>query len=125
MTRIATVLALTLWLTPIAASAQTSATLVGIVQDIQGGRLPGVRVQVRNPDTGVSREFVTDAEGRFRATALSAGEYELRAALDPFRPLLQTGVRLTVGETAGVTLTMQLGTAEEVTVRGTSAVNTE
>src|SRR6188768_2121758 len=102
MTRIATLLALSLCLTPIAASAQTSATLIGIVQDTQGARLPGVRVQISSPDTGISREFVTDAEGRFRATALSAGEYELRASLDPFRPLLQTGVRLTVGETAGV-----------------------
>ena len=49
----------------------------------------------------------------------------MRASLDPFRPLVQTGVRLTVGESAAVTLTMQVGTAEEVTVRGTSAVNTQ
>ena len=58
-------------------------------------------------------------------TALSAGEYELRASLDGFRPLVQTGLRLTVGESAAVTLTLQVGTAEEVTVRGTSAVNTQ
>ena len=125
MTRIVAAFAIVIALAPTSVAAQTSATLVGVVQDAQGGRLPGVTVRVRNPDTGVSREQVTDAEGRFRATALPAGEYELRASLDPFRPLLQTGVRLTVGETAGVTLTMQLGTAEEVTVRGTSIVNTQ
>src|SRR5688500_113638 len=125
MTRMFTALVLLVLLATAGAAAQTSATLVGIVQDGQGGRLPGVTIVVRNVATGASREFVTDAEGRFRATALSAGEYELRASLDPFRPLLQTGVRLTVGETAGVTLTMQLGAAEEVTVRGTSAVNTQ
>ena len=38
---------------------------------------------------------------------------------------MQTGLRLTVGESAAVTLTLQVGTAEEVTVRGTSAVNTQ
>ena len=107
------------------ASAQTLASVVGIVQDVQGGRLPGVTVVVRNVATGFSRELVTDSEGRFRATALPAGEYQLRASLDPFRPLVQTGVRLTVGESASVTLTMQVGTSEEVTVRGTSAVNTQ
>ncbi len=125
MTRISTALVLLVCLAPMGAAAQTLATLVGIVQDVQGGRLPGVTVRVRNLATGVSRELVTDSEGRFRATALSAGEYELRASLDPFRPLVQTGVRLTVGESAAVTLTMQVGTAEEVTVRGTSAVNTQ
>ena len=69
--------------------------------------------------------MVTDSEGRFNAAALSAGEYELRASLDGFRPLVQTGLRLTVGESAAVTLTLQVGTAEEVTVRGTSGVNTQ
>jgi hypothetical protein len=123
--RILRTLVLLACVAPIGAAAQTLATLVGIVQDVQGGRLPGVTVRIRNLGTGASRELVTDAEGRFRATALSAGEYELRASLDPFRPLVQTGVRLTVGESASVTLTMQVGTAEEVTVRGTSAVNTQ
>ncbi|HUG93253.1 MAG TPA: carboxypeptidase regulatory-like domain-containing protein [Planctomycetaceae bacterium] len=118
-------LVLLVCLAPAGAKAQTAATLVGIVQDVQGGRLPGVTVLVRNLATAVSRELVTDGEGRFRATALSAGDYELRASLDPFRPLVQTGVRLTVGESAAVTLTMQVGAAEEVTVRGTSAVNTQ
>ena len=119
------VLVLSVLLMPLVASAQTSATLVGIVQDGQGGRLPGVTVRVRNLETGASRELVTDEEGRFRATTLSAGEYELRASLPSFRTLVQSGLRLTVGESAAVTLTLQIGTVEEVTVRGTSAVNTQ
>jgi hypothetical protein len=106
------------------AGAQTSATLIGVVQDAQGGVLPGVTVTIRHVGTGASREAITDGEGRFRSTALSAGEYELRAALGTFRTLVQTGLRLSVGETAAVTLTLQLGTAEEVTVRGTLPVST-
>ncbi|MEO5823842.1 MAG: carboxypeptidase regulatory-like domain-containing protein, partial [Vicinamibacteraceae bacterium] len=107
------------------ALAQTSATLVGIVQDAQGGRLPGVSVRIRDVATGVARDIVTDTEGRFRAAALLAGEYELRASLQGFRPLLQSSLRLTVGESAAVTLTLQVGTAEEVTVQGTTALNTQ
>jgi len=105
--------------------AQTSATLVGVVEDAQGGRLPGVSVRLRQTETGVVRDVVTDGEGRFTAAALSAGEYELHASLAGFRPLVQTGLRLTVGESASVTLTLQVGTTEDVTVRGATAVNTQ
>jgi hypothetical protein len=105
--------------------SQTAATLVGVVQDAQGGRLPGATIRLRDIATGATRELVSDAEGRFAAAPLSAGEYELRASLDGFRPLLQTGLRLTVGERAGVTLTLQVGTAEEVTVQGTTGLSTQ
>ena len=116
---------LSLCLAPRSADAQTSATLVGIVQDAQGGRLPGVTVRVREVATGAARDLVTDGEGRFVAATLSAGEYELRAALEGFRPLIQTGLRLTVGESAAVTLVLQVGNAEEITVRGTTGVGTQ
>ena len=118
-------IALLICFSTVPAAAQTSATLVGVVQDAQGGRLPGVSLHIRQIETGVARDVVTDSEGRFNAAALSAGEYELRASLDGFRPLVQTGLRLTVGESAAVTLTLQVGTAEEVTVRGTTGVNTQ
>ena len=58
------------------AAAQTSATLVGVVQDAQGGRLPGVSIRIRQTETGVARDVITDSEGRFNAAALSAGEYD-------------------------------------------------
>ena len=121
----ATLVLLIVCLAPAGAAAQTAATRVGVVQDVQGGRLPGVTVRVRNLATSATRDLVTDEEGRFRATTLPAGEYEVRASLASFRPLVQSGVRLTVGESAALTLTMQLGTDEEVTIRGTSAVNTQ
>jgi hypothetical protein len=125
MTRLLTSILLLICIAPAPAAAQTSATLVGIVQDAQGGRLPGVTVRIRDVATGAAREIVTDAEGRFRAAALSAGEYELRASLQGFRPLLQSSLRLTVGESAAVTLTLQVGSAEEVTVQGTTGLSTQ
>ena len=72
-------IALLICFTAVPAAAQTSATLVGVVQDAQGGRLPGVSVRIRQTETGVARDVITDSEGRFNAAALSAGEYELRA----------------------------------------------
>ena len=85
---------------PLPAWAQTAATLVGVVEDAQGGRLPGVTIRLRDVATGVARDLVSDGEGRFRAAALSPGEYELHASLQGFRPLVQTGVRLTAAMTS-------------------------
>ncbi len=125
MRRTIAILALLLWLVPVPLSAQTAAVLIGVVEDVQGGALPGASVTVRNLDTGVTRELVTDGEGRFTASGLPVGEYEIRAALDQFRPLVRTGVRLTVGENATVRLTLEVGAAEQVTVRAeVSQVNT-
>src|SRR5215207_798021 len=124
MTRLIAALLLLICIAPSPAIAQTSATLSGVVQDAQSGRLPGVTVRIRDIATGAAREIVTDTEGRFRAAALSAGEYELRVSLAGFRPLL-SNLRLTVGESAAVTLTLQVGTAEEVTVQGTSGLSTQ
>ena len=123
--RVLTSIVLVLLVGAATAGAQTSATLTGLVQDAQGGVLPGVSIAIRQVDTGASRDVVSDREGRFRAAGLAAGEYEVRASLDPFRPLIVTELQLTVGETAALTLTLQLGTAEAVTVRGTTAVSTQ
>lgn len=110
---------------PLPVHAQTAAVLVGVVEDAQGGALPGATVTVRNLETGVTRQLVTDGEGRFAASGLPVGDYEIRAALSQFRPLVRTGIRLTVGENAVVRLTLEVGVAEEVTVRAqTSQVNT-
>jgi hypothetical protein len=107
------------------ADAQTTATLVGQVVDATGGRLPGVRLTVTNEETAAARSTATDAEGRFALAGLPPGEYIVRAELTKFRPLVRTGVRLTVGQQASLTLTLQLGAAEELRVVAVaSAVNT-
>jgi len=107
------------------AQAQTTATLVGQTVDTNGGRLPAVRVVATNVETSVARSTESDLEGRFTFASLPVGEYSLRAELPGFRPLMRTGVRLTVAEQASVTLALEVGATEEVrVVAGTSLVNT-
>ena len=114
-----------MYCTAASAAAQTTATLVGTVLDQTGGRLPGVRVTATDTGTSVARQSQTDIEGRFTFASLPAGEYALRAELAGFRPLVRTGVRLTVAEQASVTLTLEVGSTEEVrVVAGTRLVNT-
>ncbi|HEX6322119.1 MAG TPA: TonB-dependent receptor [Vicinamibacterales bacterium] len=100
------------------AAAQTTATLVGYAEDATGGRLPGVSILVTSAATGAVRQTVTDGEGRFALAGLPAGDYVVRAEIAGFRPLVRSGVSLTVGENASLALTLAAGATEDVQVSG-------
>lgn len=104
------------------AVAQNSATMSGVAQSILGGALPGTRITIRQVDTGGERVVVANADGRFVASGLPAGPYEIRAELSGFARLVRSGVTLTVGETAAVTLTLLVGTQESVTVSAAAPI---
>ena len=107
-------------------SGQTAATLAGRILDSDGGVLPGVTVLVRQTETSLQRVTLSDAQGRYTIAALPPGSYEIRAELTGFRPLVRSGVTLTIAQTVVVDLTMTLGAvAEQVTVVAeASTVNT-
>jgi len=110
---------------PSAAFAQTSATLVGQTLDATGSKLAGVRVTATHVETGLARTTTTDVEGRFVLAGLPVGEYGLKGELSGFQTVVRTGLRLTVAEQVPVTLTLQVGAAEAVTVTtSASLVNT-
>src|SRR5262245_36143624 len=88
--------------------AQTGATLAGTVTDVTGGALPGVTIVVRNVATGVARQTTSGDDGRFIVAGLPAGNYEVRSELNGFRPLLRSGIALTVGENAALVLKMEV-----------------
>ncbi|MPY90917.1 MAG: TonB-dependent receptor plug domain-containing protein [Luteitalea sp.] len=115
MSRVPFVLIGFLLVAPPGALAQlTTGTISGTVKDGGGGVLPGVTVTVRHVDTSVSRTLVTDAEGRYEAPSLPLGAWEVRAELSGFRPILRSGIGLTVGRHAVVDLELEIGAMEEV-----------
>src|SRR5688500_18459811 len=104
----------------------TTSSLAGRILDTGGGVLPGVVVTARQTETGLLRSATSDSQGRYSIPALPPGTYEIRVELAGFRPLLRSGVTLTIAQNAVVDLTMTVGgVAEEVTVVGeASTVNT-
>jgi hypothetical protein len=100
-------------------SAQTTAAILGTVQDDTGGVLPGAEITVTNVETGVSRTSSTDERGRYRVTNLNIGQYEITASLSGFQSVVRRGILLTIGREAVVDLTLRLGElSDQVTVTG-------
>ena len=64
---------------PTWAQRQT-ASVAGSVTDASGAPVPSARVNVKNLDTGLSRETVSNDAGYYAITALPAGPYSVAAA---------------------------------------------
>jgi hypothetical protein len=112
-------------LVPLPAFAQTAATgsIEGSVMDPSGAVLPGVTVVVKNVDTNQTREIVTDDNGRYRATALQPGTYEVTATLAGFQSTSLGGIAVQVGQTIPVDVKMRAaGVTEQITVTGESPI---
>jgi outer membrane receptor protein involved in Fe transport len=96
-----------------ALAAQTiGGSLQGVVTDPSGASVPGARVVITSVDTGAARELTTDDGGRYHVPLLPPGEYEIRVTARGFRPLVQRGAQLAVGQTLVVDLAVQVGTVE-------------
>jgi hypothetical protein len=71
-------------------------TISGRVTDPQGAVVPGAGVTARQIETNLTREAVTDVEGRFRFPYLRVGRYEIVARLPGFSDASHN-VTVTVG----------------------------
>jgi outer membrane receptor protein involved in Fe transport len=112
-------------LVPSVTLAQTAATgtIEGVVVDSTGGVLPGATVVVKNVDTNQTRELVSDEGGRYRATALQPGTYEVKATLAGFQDVSLGNVGVQVGQTIPVDLKLRAaGVTETVTVTSESPI---
>lgn len=109
------VLLLVLVAVPVFGQSQAiNGTIEGTIVDASGGLLPGVTVTVTNTDDGTTRTAVTNERGLYRAPLLSLGSYKVRAELDGFKAIEQSGIALSAGQTAVVNLTLEVGAMTEV-----------
>src|SRR5258706_836446 len=101
----------------------TNGVISGIINDAQGGVLPGVTVTGRTVDRGIRRTVVTEGDGRFRLAALPPGRYELTAELPGFGPVNVPALTLNTGTEITRNITMQVqGLNESVTVTGEAPI---
>ena len=107
------------------AQGAASAQLSGTVTDPSGGAISGAMVEVRNVATNTASTAGTNASGYYAFASLAPGTYELKTSFSGFSNYTQTGIVLTVGETATVNVALQLASQGERVVVSTEAQTIE
>ena len=110
--------------TACAAAQETinSASVSGRVTDPQGAVVRGAQVTVRDTETNVTIERLTDQEGRFRFPYLKVGPYEIAVRLQGFRDVTRA-LTLTVGAAFDLPISLSVaGVDTNVTVTGDATV---
>lgn len=98
--------------------AQTLASVSISIQDQTGAVIPQAKIVVKSTSTGLQREATADGHGFGQIVNLPPGEYELRVEAERFKPAARI-IRLEVGQSASITMTMLVGATQEITVSAT------
>jgi hypothetical protein len=102
-----------------AAAQQGTAEIRGRVLDAAGGVLPTTTAVLRNQETGMFRQVVSNAEGSYFLSGVMPGVYELSAERAGFKRFARRGIRLQVGKTVTVDVGLEVGGPDEqITVSG-------
>ncbi len=107
------------------AQATTAGTgaVNGRVTDASDAVMPGVTVTLTSPSQMGTRTAVTDADGTYRFTAVTPGDYVVLFELAGFSTVRNEGIRVSLGFTATVNASLTVASLQEsVTVTGQSPV---
>ncbi|HLG54157.1 MAG TPA: TonB-dependent receptor [Vicinamibacterales bacterium] len=98
---------------PLALAQSDSASVLGTLRDAQGRSIADVAVTVKQVDTGFTRSASSDAEGRYRITAIPTGRYELTAGHAGFRTVVRDGIILVLGAEAVIDVELPIAGVTE------------
>jgi hypothetical protein len=120
-------LALPLLFTSRLAGQFTTASLSGTVTDQSGASVPGAKVTVQNTDTAFTQTVSTGPAGDYLFPRLPVGKYKLTVEKEGLQTYVQSGIELTVSQTATQDVVMRIGAvSQQVTVTSdTSLVTTQ
>ncbi|HEY0779719.1 MAG TPA: carboxypeptidase regulatory-like domain-containing protein, partial [Gemmatirosa sp.] len=100
----------------------TTGSIAGVVTNEASQPVPGAQVQVLNRATGISRGAVTREDGRFFVAGLEVGGgYDVTVRRIGFAPVTRAGVRVSLGQSARVDLSLQSQAAQLSTVSVSAA----
>lgn len=86
--------------------------LRGTVKDAQSV-IPGATVVLVNEANNVTRETITNGEGEYSFPALDPSSYTVRVSVQGFKTYERKGVRIETQQSAGLDITLEIGTLEE------------
>jgi hypothetical protein len=98
------------------ALSQTTGELTGTVADASSAAIPGALVEVRSTALIRPRQTSSNDEGRFVFPLLPPGQYSVLARMTGFNDAVETDVRIPLGETITLPMTLTLAASASVTV---------
>jgi hypothetical protein len=108
------------------ASAQSTATLSGLVTDPSGAAVPHAQVVVHSLATGLDRTVITDGAGAYAVPSLQPGDYKLQITASGFSMDTIEKVTLQVAQTLAVNPKLAVASAgETVQVESSTASQIE
>jgi hypothetical protein len=86
-------------------------SISGAVTDTSGAAIPGAKVTLHNPDTGIRQDVTTGPDGNFEFLVVPVGEhYTVDVEASGFKPYTQTGITLLVNQRLRADAELALGT---------------
>lgn len=109
---------------PMSGWAQTTTGVIrGVVTDESGAVLPGVTLTLRGRAVPGAPTTVSNETGAYRFPNLPPGSYDITAELSGFTTSAQTGIQVSLGGTAEVSVALKVSTlTETVTVVAQSPI---
>lgn len=100
---------------------QATTSLHGTVTDSSGAAIPGAKVTLTAPATGVSHTTVTNSTGAYSFPAVNPGTYDLKVSAKGFQTAEQAGLRLMVSLPATSNVSMKVGAVSQTVEVGATA----
>lgn len=121
--RIATLFAFLLFQVAVEVSAQSTATIEGLVSDQNGAILSGVEIKAISRAIAVERITVTDDDGRYQISALPVGDYRIEVTARGFRQEVIDPLQVNVARRITQDFQLQVGQpSEQVTISSTNGL---
>ncbi len=95
-------------------SQSAAADLSGSVTDPTGAVVAGATVRAKGIGNGINRTVTANGEGNYQFIGLPPGDYEITAEAATFKKVVISPVKLTVGQSADLTIKLELGSATAV-----------
>ena len=89
--------------------AQGDSSLWGSVSDAADAGISGATVVIRSLETGTERILTTDVSGRYNASSLPVGHYQIAASMAGFQTDRRSSLNLVVGQREEVDFKLQVG----------------
>ncbi len=102
------------------AQSADSAGLEVDVRDPSGALVADASLILINHATGVTREGKSDKQGRYRFTDVPVGDYTLTIKREGFDDLVESGITLTVGQSATLPVNLKIFNNQQVEVIDTT-----